>query len=172
MATSCANCWPDILPHLRQSAPPWLNCEVWPNCHADLPPECPPLTRDFADEPKEATHPPPFFEDSRNRCRRALPHHLVGPRSRRPAASERIVMGGIGIGNKGRGDHGASSARRRAVRGRVRRARRSPQAARPRSTSTTATRTARPTTTSASCWPAPTSTPSTSPRPTIGTRSS
>src|SRR5580698_6187050 len=32
--------------------------------------------------------------------------------SERPAASDRIVMGGIGIGNMGRGDQGASLGRR------------------------------------------------------------
>ena len=90
-----------------------------------------------------------------------------------PPASERIVMGGIGIGNMGRGDQGAFLGRNgRPVRGRLRRARRT-SATRPktRSTSITRTPTARPTTISASCWPAPTSTPCTSPRPTIGTRS-
>ena len=90
-----------------------------------------------------------------------------------PPASDRIVMGGIGIGNMGRGDQGAFLGReRRAVRRRVRCSRKaSAKPARARSTNITATPTARPTTTSASCWPAPTSTPCISPRPITGTRS-
>jgi hypothetical protein len=90
------------------------------------------------------------------------------------AASERIVMGGIGIGNMGRGDQkNFLNSRRRAVRRRVRReegaSATAPRANRIRST---ATPTAPPTTTSASCSPATTSTPCTVPRPTTGTRSS
>jgi len=90
-----------------------------------------------------------------------------------PPASDRIVMGGIGIGNMGRGDQGAFLGRpdvqyvavcdvRKGVR----------DGAKGKVDERYKTATARRTMTSASCWPARTSTPCMSPRRTIGTRSS
>ena len=89
-----------------------------------------------------------------------------------PPASDRIVMGGIGIGNKGTGDQGDFLGRNDVQYVAVCDVRKSVRDnARAGSTTTTTTTTAKPTTISASCWPAPISTPCISPRPTTGTRS-
>ena len=73
-----------------------------------------------------------------------------------PPASDRIVMGGIGIGNMGSGDQGAFLGRSDVQYVAVCDVRRRVNASRPRtgSTSSTRTTTARPTSISANCWPA------------------
>ena len=85
----------------------------------------------------------------------------------RPAASERIVMGGIGIGNMGGGDQGSFLGRRDVQYVAVCDVQEVHAQPLPTVVSTrgTATATARSTTTSASCWPAPTSTRCTSATP-------
>ena len=89
-----------------------------------------------------------------------------------PPASDRIVMGGIGIGNMGRGDQGAFLGRSDVqyvavcdVREGFR------EAGKAKVDEHYKNKDCQATTTSASCWLGPTSTPCISPRPTTGTPS-
>ena len=110
----------------------------------------------------------------RNSRRVPLPDPRLGPRRRRPPGPQQADRDGRYRYRKSRfrRPRGVPRSRRRAVRGRLRRRREAsamPLATAPTTATTTAI--ARPTTTSATCWPAPISTPSIVPRPTIGTRS-
>ncbi len=92
---------------------------------------------------------------ARSRVRRPVHHHLVGAGQQRTAGRQRPHRDGRDRHRQHgpRRSVGLPQSQGRAVRGHVRRARRSPRRGRRRrSTGTTATTTARPTTISASCW--------------------
>ena len=94
----------------------------------------------------------------------ALPHFIPAAALGKDGAvppSEQIIVGGIGIGNRGGYDLGCFlRTARRPLRGRLRREGRAPRGGQAHGRrASTATTTAPPIATSASCWPGRTSTP-------------